>query len=638
INGDALPDLLNTSDDGPHTFLLNVPTTDGTARFAPDDPVTSAVPEAIGSSFRLGTQFVQVLDVNGDGFTDLLHAQTGEMLINRGNGDWERVMNSDTNAIADVIDEGQTFKFLDYNNDKRIDVLRSTRSTTSIYRNFGLDGFGEDEGIEPMGYGIQADNIDFTDMNGDGLLDPVKLNVGGLRYKLNLGWGRWSDEIEVLGLPIEESELGLASLEDLNGDGLSDLVVVVGSNVKYAINRNGSQFSDITTLSSSAVEGIIPQRDGSTTVLYADMNGNGSTDIVWLSSQGQVDVLELFPVRPNQMSRIENGLGQVTTITYGTSVQHMARDGGWQAWQYRLPHPMLVVDRRDTYDRLTNVHEVTEYSYSDGFYDGIEKQFRGYARVETRLIGDDAQQSGVTQSLYDVGANDAYTNGLLLAQSIASDGRDLNLTENSYSDCDLTGIPDNTDLPIRFICQTATETVLKEGLPESEWVTLQSETEYDGYGNVTRAVNHGVTSIGAAGCEPCNGRDPEAFGKPCGPQCIGDESTLETAYINPGPDTSGRWILGRSHTAWSYGDPNSTLRTETQTYYDGEPFIGMNLGSLDQGNVTRVTVKKEVGSDEVIAAARNRYDDHGNVIETIDPNGVIGGNTHRRVYVMDEDQ
>ncbi|MEL6178400.1 MAG: SpvB/TcaC N-terminal domain-containing protein, partial [Myxococcota bacterium] len=137
INGDALPDLLNTSDDGPHTFLLNVPTTDGTARFAPDDPVTSAVPEAIGSSFRLGTQFVQVLDVNGDGFTDLLHAQTGEMLINRGNGDWERVMNSDTNAIADVIDEGQTFKFLDYNNDKRIDVLRSTRSTTSIYRNFG---------------------------------------------------------------------------------------------------------------------------------------------------------------------------------------------------------------------------------------------------------------------------------------------------------------------------------------------------------------------------------------------------------------------------------------------------------------------------------------------------------------------
>ncbi|MEL6182951.1 MAG: hypothetical protein AAFS10_28605, partial [Myxococcota bacterium] len=104
------------------------------------------------------------------------------------------------------------------------------------------------------------------------------------------------------------------------------------------------------------------------------------------------------------------------------------------------------------------------------------------------------------------------------------------------------------------------------------------------------------------------------------------------------PDTSGRWILGRSHTAWSYGDPNSTLRTETQTYYDGEPFIGMNLGSLDQGNVTRVTVKKEVGSDEVIAAARNRYDDHGNVIETIDPNGVIGGNTHRRVYVMDEDQ
>ncbi|MEO1271743.1 MAG: SpvB/TcaC N-terminal domain-containing protein, partial [Myxococcota bacterium] len=121
INGDALPDLLNTSANGAHTFLLNIPTTDGQSRFA-ENPIFSAVPEATGDSFRLGTPYTQVLDINGDGFTDMIHAQTGEMLINRGNGDWEMSMNaSGTEQVANLLgnDGGElrTLRFLDYDND-----------------------------------------------------------------------------------------------------------------------------------------------------------------------------------------------------------------------------------------------------------------------------------------------------------------------------------------------------------------------------------------------------------------------------------------------------------------------------------------------------------------------------------------
>ncbi|MEO1273767.1 MAG: toxin TcdB middle/N-terminal domain-containing protein, partial [Myxococcota bacterium] len=184
-------------------------------------------------------------------------------------------------------------------------------------------------------------------------------------YRLNYGWGHWGDEVQVSGLPLEESELGLASLEDLNGDGLSDLVVVVGREVKYAINRNGTTFSNISTVTSDDIGGQLPQRDATVTVLYADMNGNGSSDVVWMTAEGDVTYLELFPVRPNQLSRIDNGLGQVTQVQYGTSVSHMARDGGWQTWEHRLPYPMLVVDQVDSYDLLTDVHEVTQYRYHD---------------------------------------------------------------------------------------------------------------------------------------------------------------------------------------------------------------------------------------------------------------------------------
>ena len=646
INGDALPDIVDTTDEGGHRFILNVAGEDGSSRFAQTPRISSV---GRGSGFRLGTPYVQVLDTNGDGFTDMLHAQTGRVLINKGNGDWEATMDAEgTQGVSSLfgadfdVGEGElrTVRFLDYNNDKKIDVLRSTRTTTSVFENRGAEGFVEDEEVSLLGYGVQADGIQFTDMNGDGLLDPVKLNVGGLRYRLNLGWGRWSEEVEILGLPIGESELEQTTLEDLNGDGLSDLAVVVGSQVKYAINRNGSRFSDITTLTSEVVDGgSIPQRDGTVTVLFADMNGNGSVDVVWLTSQGQVSYLELFPVRPNQMSRIENGLGKVTEITYGTSVSHMARDGGWEAWRYKLPHPMLVVDRVDDYDLLTHVHNITEYRYRDGFYDGIEKQFRGYERVEIHNLGDDFQEPGVTVSAFDVGADDTYRNGLLLRQTVSSADRELIETENRYEDCEVAQAEGETALPIRFICQTGTRTTLKEGADPSRHVVTESSSEYDGYGNVVVSRELGVTSVGGGACAPCE-RGDEEFGEPCGGACVGDEMFVETSFVEPGQDTSGRWILNSAFRERSYGRPGSPLTTETLTYYDegDAPFEGMALGTLDQGKVVRVTQKEEVGSDDVVTSVRNAYDEHGNVIETIDPNGAPGGYAHRRLYTLDADK
>ncbi|MEL6180725.1 MAG: toxin TcdB middle/N-terminal domain-containing protein, partial [Myxococcota bacterium] len=484
------------SSDGAHTFILNEATAEGKSRFAADTPVISSVPEATGNGFRLGTPHVHVLDSNGDGFTDLVHAQNGRILLNRGNGDWEQMGSIETGTLSGLIDadfnveEGElrTIRFLDYDNDKRIDLLRSTRTETSVFRNHGSGGFLEDETIGLLGYGIQEDNIQFTDMNGDGLLDPVKLNVGGLRYKLNLGWGQWSDEIEVLGLPIEESELELASLEDLNGDGLSDLVIAVGQTVKMAINRNGTSFSDINTFTSSQIEGGLPQRDATTTVLYADMNGNGSTDVVWLAADGAVTYLELFPVRPNQLSRIENGLGSVTDITYDTSVQHMARDGGWEAWQYRLPHPMLVVDSVTRYDLLTNIPEVTRYQYHDGFYDGIEKQFRGYARVEIFTIGDEAHEDGHTITTFDVGATDPYRNGLMLTHVNRSADRVLSEDSITYEDCPLDEIPEGTSLPIRHVCATSATQIIQEGTDPEHHITIESDMEYDVMGTSSSAA------------------------------------------------------------------------------------------------------------------------------------------------------
>ncbi|MEL6182481.1 MAG: toxin TcdB middle/N-terminal domain-containing protein, partial [Myxococcota bacterium] len=455
INGDALPDLVDSTNDDAHRFFINRPTTDGNSRFE-EDPVLSQV--GTGSAFRLQSATVQVFDANGDGFSDILNAGTGELLLNLGGGDWAMSAQAEgVEALAEAFSadfdaedgELQTLKFIDYNNDKRIDVMRSTQDTTTIYRNEGEDGFVIEQ-IESIGAGFTEDGVQFTDMNGDGLLDVTWVRAGSLRYRLNYGWGTWGEWVNITGLPVTDAEVELAELEDINGDGLSDVVVVTGTSVKYALNTNSTSFAATVTLDNLDV----PERDSSVTVLYADMNGNGSSDIVWVTSQGSVTVLELFPVRPNMLSQITNGIGQIERISYRSSVQEMARDSeAGRPWPYKLPHPMQVVTSVVRTDALTELIEEDTYRYHNGYYDGVEKQFRGYEEVELEASFDETVEARVVEMVYEVGAEDPYRKGLLLSQTTFSDGRELSQSHTTYSDCPVAQVPDGTEFPVRFITQ-----------------------------------------------------------------------------------------------------------------------------------------------------------------------------------------
>lgn len=192
INGDALPDVVNTGlGDEAHVFYLN--TLGGGAQRL-EGPVPTMSPAlANGSRFGLRSPLVQALDVDGDGFTDLLNAGTGEVLRNRGAGDWEVVLGSfSASALPPALlladndanpGDGDLLatRFLDIDNDKRIDLINSVGvgedNTTLIYRNEpgGFVLLPDAQGLEE---GFEAGLVDLADLNGDGLLDPVRLETG----------------------------------------------------------------------------------------------------------------------------------------------------------------------------------------------------------------------------------------------------------------------------------------------------------------------------------------------------------------------------------------------------------------------------------------------------------------------------
>jgi len=661
INGDGLPDMLDTSGSlTDHRFFINELGVEG-ATHSFSSPYDSAI--GTSAAYELSRTSVQTLDLDGNGFSDLINAQLGTALMNFGDGDWDAVELSlwqqggegelDQNDFVPSDGELTYVRFFDYDGDKLIDVIRSKDSgalnSTSIFRNTGMGTFIEDPGVMDIGEGFGPGTMELNDMNGDGLLDPVQVRPGEISYRINLGWGQWGEWQTITDLPITAEQTEAAELEDLNGDGLADLVLVTGNDVRYWLNRNGASFAPQATVTNTSLaqgSATIPSvEEAGTQVLFADMNGNGSVDVVWLTSQGAVSYLELFPLRPNLITKITNNIGKVIEVTYSTSALQQAADGGVGAWQYPLPHATNVVDMVDTYELLNQVHEVTRYAYHDGFYDGVEREFRGFARVESTFESNpENQELGKTELIFDVGVNDPYKNGLLLKETKRSNDEILSIVDSTYQDCLVAGLPNDTSgllFPVRHICHTQDDLELRERLTDpAGWVTQRTTSEYDGYGNAVFTANHGVVGIGGNSCEPCV--DSAYTGVPCGAQCLGDEQYTATTYVDP-EINNDRWITSLPLRVRSFGiatpegEPADANYTEELTYYDGEPFIGLPQGQAEAGLPSRVVTRENTDGD-TITVGRNAFDSHGNLIERINPNGDVSvTNDHRQQWTYDAD-
>jgi RHS repeat-associated protein len=482
-----------------------------------------------------------------------------------------------------------------------------------------------------------SDGLQLADMNGDGLLDAVLVRDGVVAYQLNLGHGRWSQIIEMQALTSTwEHDV---SLVDVTGDGLADLVTVLVDRVLVAINRNGRRFDLMTISSAQTVEGLLPERDSGTQVRFADMNGSGSTDIVWLEATGRVRYLELFATRPHLLARVENGLGRVTTIRYGSSAEHLSRSGGPGAWNHHLAIPMLTVDEIQQWEMAGGVPQVSRFQYRDGYYDGRERQFRGFGSVTVTTDGDPSTEPGRVDHTFELGVDDPYLHGKPISVTRWSRERVLSVESSTWRDpqtgrdaCSVAGAEHlvSSEVPVRFVCQTESTIELREGRPAEEWVVLQEVYSYDAYGNRTRVDRRGVVSVGGAGCEPCT-QPPGSFGKPCNSLCLGDESFQETVFVSPDA-TGGRWILNKPCVVQRFADPTSAHRSHHRTYYDGPAFEGLQLCTLSKGAVTRTSARTSAYEPaDFIDIERFELNPHGLPITLMDPDG------HRRRIEYDAD-
>lgn len=230
-------------------------------------------------------------------------------------------------------------------------------------------------------------SIYLAGMAGDGLADIVRIRNGEVCYWPNRGYGRFGAKVTMDRSPwFDEPDLfdqNRIRLADTDGSGTTDILYIARDGIQIYLNQTGNAWSTARHLNR------FPAVDNVASITVADFLGRGTACLLWSSplpsdSERPLRYVDLMCGRkPHLLIRTVNLLGAETRIRYASSTQfYLADKAAGKHWVTRLPFPVHVVERVETYDQVSRNRFVTSYTYHHGFYDGVEREFRGFGRVD----------------------------------------------------------------------------------------------------------------------------------------------------------------------------------------------------------------------------------------------------------------
>ena len=385
LDGEGIPGVL--SQQGGALFYTR---NDGQGHLARTHPVRTKP-----NVMALGVAGQSLSSLAGDGRLDLV------LLGSDMRGFFERTKDDDWSpfrpfARAPNFDPGNpNLRFIDLDGDGLADAIVAEDEVFVWSRSLGKDGFERpqvvrkpsDEDVGPtFVFADATQSIFVADMTGDGLVDLVRVRNGEICYWPNLGYGHFGAKITMGSAPRfdrpEAFDPKRLRFGDVDGSGTSDIAYLRPDGVALYLNQAGNRWSDPVVVAG------IPARRG-TTIDLVDLLGTGTACLVWSSPEPVDGPLPIRFVdllggsKPHLLNQVTNNLGLETRTAYASSTTYYLQDrAAGTPWVTRLPFPVQVVARTETADHVQGTRLVTTYRYRHGFYDGVEREFRGFGRVE----------------------------------------------------------------------------------------------------------------------------------------------------------------------------------------------------------------------------------------------------------------
>lgn len=382
--GNGLPDILEMN--GTVRYWRNL----GNGKFDLPHSMRDAP-----AGLALADSGVQLIDADGDGRTDLLVTTPGlsGYFPLRFGGLWDR-RSFQKYALAPSFNlEDPEVRLVDLDGDGVTDAIRSGTRLECFF-NDQHDGWTSDntrwverKALEVFpNVNFSNPRVKWADMSGDGLQDIVLAYGGNIEYWPNLGHGNWGKRIHMKNSPTfpYDYDPKRILIGDVDGDGLADIVYVDDRKVTLWINQSGNGWSGPIT-----IQGTPPVSDMDA-VRLADMLGAGISGVLWSTDANGFSHANMFfldftgGTKPYVLNEMDNHMGAVTKVKYLPSTQFYLQDQKQlkTQWKTPLPFPVQVVACVEVIDAISGGKLTTEYKYHHGYWDGAEREFRGFGMVE----------------------------------------------------------------------------------------------------------------------------------------------------------------------------------------------------------------------------------------------------------------
>jgi len=311
LKNEGLPGLLHFQK-GSWYFKENL----GDGRFGPLESVAE-VPAAVSAAFHLQ-------DFDGDGNINLVGfegREAGFFLHDRDKARWEGFRAFRNLPRVDFANA--RVQWVDLNGDGYSDLIVDHQEKIVWYPSEGVDGFASAVEISKRdrragGAPTLTQNGQlhtfFADMNGDGLLDMVRVDPGRVEYWPNLGHGQFGAGVVMEDAPVIDGfgEMDPARLRfvDLDGSGAADLLYIGKGEIRYWVNQSGNRFGAENRLAN------LPYIDHFSSAQVFDFLGDGTRCLVWSTPlpthEGQaIQYLRLMgEVPPRMLVSVSNRIGR----------------------------------------------------------------------------------------------------------------------------------------------------------------------------------------------------------------------------------------------------------------------------------------------------------------------------------------
>ncbi|MFA3780990.1 SpvB/TcaC N-terminal domain-containing protein [Yersinia sp. 1652 StPb PI] len=418
LNGEGLPGMLY-QDSGSWRYHPPVRTADS------EDGVSFGAAQILPTIPTLRDS-ASLMDINGDGRLDWVISQPGLAGYYSRNPDQSWTQFTPLSALPTEYFHPQA-QLADLIGNGLSDLALIGPNSVRLYAN-QRDGFAaarqvyQDPAIVlPIPGASNAELVAFSDPLGSGQQHLMRVRHNNVTCWPNLGHGTFGKPVTLSGFnqPVDSFNPQHIWLADIDGSGSVDLIYANSDHLLIYRNQSGNNFA--APLKLPLPHGV--RYDNTCQLTLADVQALGVTSLL-LSVPHMVNRhwrYDFTTRKPYLLSTVNNNMGAESRLSYRSSAQFWLDEKAAAASKKQkiacgLPFPMHLLARTSQFDEITQNSLSQQAYYYHGFYDGAEREFRGFGRVDTLDTHVDAQGSAqertppsLTRSWFHTGRADDET-------------------------------------------------------------------------------------------------------------------------------------------------------------------------------------------------------------------------------------